>query len=120
MRLMLRRTCLLCARSIDQNNSSLSDSPKSAMSRIIQNLQDSRQATYCPGNAFACSACFIRLFPSLVDWFNWSLPNFPAESFIHPQASFAVNFAVFGMFVVYAGVLSQGLVGICGVVLSES
>jgi len=90
------------------------------MSRIIQNLQDSRQATYCPGNAFACSACFIRLFPSLVDWFNWSLPNFPAESFIHPQASFAVNFAVFGMFVVYAGVLSQGLVGICGVVLSES
>ncbi len=35
------------------------------------------------GNAFACSACFICLFSSSVAWFNWSIPNFPAESFIH-------------------------------------
>ena len=32
------------------------------------------------GNAFACSACFIRLFSSSAAWSNWSLPNFPAES----------------------------------------
>ena len=34
------------------------------------------------GNAFACSACFIRLFSSSVAWSNWSIPNFPTESFI--------------------------------------
>jgi hypothetical protein len=39
------------------------------------------------GNAFACSACFIHLFSSSVAWSNWSLPNFPAESFIHPYSS---------------------------------
>jgi hypothetical protein len=32
------------------------------------------------GNAFACSACLIRLFSSSVAWSNWSLPNFPTES----------------------------------------
>jgi len=32
------------------------------------------------GNAFACSACFIRLFSSSVAWSNWSIPNFPTKS----------------------------------------
>jgi hypothetical protein len=38
------------------------------------------------GNAFARSACFIRLFSSSVAWSNWSIPNFPTESFIAPSA----------------------------------
>ena len=33
------------------------------------------------GNAFARSACFIRLFSSSVAWSDWSIPNFPTESF---------------------------------------
>jgi hypothetical protein len=36
------------------------------------------------GNAFACSACFKRLFSSSVAWSNWSIPNFPTASYIGP------------------------------------
>jgi len=32
------------------------------------------------GNAFACSACLIRLFSSSVARSNWSIPHFPTES----------------------------------------
>src|SRR5260221_11810 len=46
------------------------------------------------GNAFACSACFICLFSSSVAWFNWSIPNFPEESFIHPAATGCLTEAV--------------------------
>jgi hypothetical protein len=43
------------------------------------------------GNAFACSACFIRPFSSSAAWSNWSLPIFPAESFIHPHKYFLLT-----------------------------
>src|SRR5260221_9406432 len=46
------------------------------------------------GNDFACSACFICLFSSSVAWFNWSIPNFPEESFIHPAATGCLTEAV--------------------------
>ncbi len=36
------------------------------------------------GNVFCLFCCFIHLFSSSAAWSNWSLPNFPAESFIHP------------------------------------
>src|SRR5712692_6436495 len=44
-----------------------------------------------PGNAFACSACFIRLFPSSIAQFNWSIPIFPTESFIAATADYGLS-----------------------------
>ena len=46
--------------------------------RVVQaHLLDFSKGIMFSGNAFACSACFIRLFTSSAAWSNWSTPNFP-------------------------------------------